>query len=488
MGRRSLLLTQGFNLIPLPADTLTPGTISGMVAWYKANSLYYQVANGHKVVTWADSSGLGNDITNAITAQQPTMYTNVLNGMPVVRFGGSHALQAASKIFDVTKMYTVYIVSKATGIQDGSLIATISFVDGEVIRYMNDGGISKLRFLSGYPVGVTLDSPIPANVFTYNTTVMGDTSSVAGTVTQRVNSGVVGSGSGVRSSTQEDNFTVGALNSGAVPLTGDIAEIIVYEGAHNQADLAVVEYYLNTKYGFGFVPQIQPGLAALYESSAGITLSTLDVTDWADQSVNGNNLAQTNGAIRPSYLSPDTELKSPEASVDFTAIGQFMEAPDAASLGFGTGDFFVATYAKVDYSGVGMLFGKDDYNIGGVTGWFVQTGAGAYLRFGTRDYGGSGNFTYSDMTPVPSAGWHSLIFARVSGVLHQYVDGVLSFSTPEMGVTNINNAVPLKVNASDPFGSTGATENVAEIFMAQATMSNSLAARVHAYLAGRYVP
>ena len=72
-----------------PTEVLTdPSTIAGIKLWLKADAL--ALSDGDPVATWTDSSGLGNNATQATSGSRPTFQTNEINStLPVVRFDGS---------------------------------------------------------------------------------------------------------------------------------------------------------------------------------------------------------------------------------------------------------------------------------------------------------------------------------------------------------------------------------------------------------------
>src|SRR5262245_37146172 len=58
----------------------TPDQITGLVGWWKADSL--ALSDGAAVTSWSDSSGTGNTATQATGGVQPIYKTNILNGKP----------------------------------------------------------------------------------------------------------------------------------------------------------------------------------------------------------------------------------------------------------------------------------------------------------------------------------------------------------------------------------------------------------------------
>ena len=92
-----------------------PSTVTGLEAWYKADSLWTPPAllnDGDPVSMWPDFSGLGHNATQTGTAR-PTFKTNIINGKPVVRFtsAGLQGLNLAALISGASP-WTIFAVTK----------------------------------------------------------------------------------------------------------------------------------------------------------------------------------------------------------------------------------------------------------------------------------------------------------------------------------------------------------------------------------------
>ncbi len=68
--------------------TVTVVEQSAALLWLRADSLA-GLTDGAAVGTWSDVSGQGNDATQSDGAMRPTYRTNVVNGLPAVRFAGN---------------------------------------------------------------------------------------------------------------------------------------------------------------------------------------------------------------------------------------------------------------------------------------------------------------------------------------------------------------------------------------------------------------
>ena len=87
-----------------------------MVLWLKADSGV--TTSGSNVTTWADQSGSGNNVTPDQTSDGPVVLSNIINGLPVIRFNGS--TNNLRKIFTTNNpvgTFTCYVMNQATTAQ-----------------------------------------------------------------------------------------------------------------------------------------------------------------------------------------------------------------------------------------------------------------------------------------------------------------------------------------------------------------------------------
>jgi len=87
-----------------------------LVLWLDADAIIGLV-NGDPVVTWTDQSGLGNDVTQGVAANQPTYRTGIINGYPAVQFdGGNDYLRRAAAVLNQVDGWTIVVVMQPTGL------------------------------------------------------------------------------------------------------------------------------------------------------------------------------------------------------------------------------------------------------------------------------------------------------------------------------------------------------------------------------------
>ncbi len=230
-----IAITSPAGLGPISVRSVFVST-SGMSAaadhlkfWLKADAIT-GLSSGGAVSSWPDSSGYGNNATQATLIQRPLWVANALGGQPVVRFDGSNdTLNLASQI---TAARTVFIVVKhATGTQDyahvlGSITAnvwdfhggtgtTLFYNNSVVANVLN--GTAFLNGLSATPVAMV--KPTAYSVLSFVPT----------------------------GNTRFDN--IGNDHGYAARYwNGDYAEVITYDTALSDVDRRGVESYLQNKY------------------------------------------------------------------------------------------------------------------------------------------------------------------------------------------------------------------------------------------------
>lgn len=215
-----------------PVHVFSPMDIPGLRLWLKADSLVLN--NNDPVSTWADSSGNGNDATQATGINQPLYITNVVNGNPIVRFDGSNDYMDTPAL-TCARPNTVIICASQT-----SKTTTGTFHD----TYTGARQYSRLT-TSGFFDSNTTDSTDHSGAFHVFSAWRDSGTTVTIYVDQsQTGTGTPGGGWDGTSGAIIGTFGVG----GGDQLNGDIAEVICYNSALSSADRLSVEGYLKTKY------------------------------------------------------------------------------------------------------------------------------------------------------------------------------------------------------------------------------------------------
>ena len=101
--------TEGINITG-SSQTYTPtgvqpNTIANLVRWFKADAIT-GLNDGDAVSTWTDSAGLGN--ATGTTTTRPLYKTNILNGLPAVRFDGTDDILKIATAFAPQTVFVVF--------------------------------------------------------------------------------------------------------------------------------------------------------------------------------------------------------------------------------------------------------------------------------------------------------------------------------------------------------------------------------------------
>ncbi len=207
----------------------TPRDISGLAAWYRGDSI---AANSGTLASWNDSSGRGRHALQTTPANQPTITPNSagVDGHKVLTFGGLHLLQA---VFPLTQPASVVIVAR-----DTQGFGATDLVDGVYLNSMvvqrNPG-----TWLI-YSGGFVLDGVADANWHIFVACFDGVSSSL------RIDGGAGVSGN---AGVPADIFGIDiGASSGGSGMSGDIAEVIVFNRRLQVGPINWLGRYLSEKY------------------------------------------------------------------------------------------------------------------------------------------------------------------------------------------------------------------------------------------------
>lgn len=236
----------------MPCD---PSDIAGMQLWLKADSL--ALSDNDPVSTWVDSSGSGNDATQA-GALRPTYKTNQINGLPAVRFNGTSQYLNSNAAADHLPL---------------SIFAIVNPTDATAYRYIVGPSVSgnfgwRMNQTSG--VMVALRTGVAQ---------IGESSTALTTgAFQAATFSYLGLGAYAyyHNGTADGSGTSGQTFSGGAPITligsgdgfywyGDIAELMKYDSVLSSDDMGHVNQYISDKYGLTIANMV-PCAETLYPS------------------------------------------------------------------------------------------------------------------------------------------------------------------------------------------------------------------------------
>jgi len=228
-----------------------PASLGGLKAWYNASALA-GLANGDAIITWADGSGFGNTLTMTSYGGQVSYLSSdaLLNNLPVASFAGNAFMDlpfASGNTIPTGDSFTLYTVGYSA-----ASIGTYACMGGpgawqQMLGFVPYGGITycNLNGNNAASKDISSNTPLILSYGYQSGTGTGDNlfyvnGSNAG-VSQTGSSEVVNLNQG---------FRVGArYASDPLLLVGSVAEVILYQGKHNDADRVAVTAYLAAKYG-----------------------------------------------------------------------------------------------------------------------------------------------------------------------------------------------------------------------------------------------
>lgn len=229
-----------------------PKQVGGLKLWLDATDPAAngtQPANLSSVSTWVDKSGVGNNLVQAVGANQPTYRTNILNSKPTVRFNSVNSFMQKTSASSLGTQLTVFVVGTTSGngtnrgsffdystnVTTNTGMNLLNEATPTIVGGFFDGGLKQA-------ISAAIVLPYTAVLYAYNN---GTNAFVFSNGTQ-IATVACGNVSG-----SPNVYTIGALFGPLANyyLNGDIAEIVAYNGNISAAQKLLVNRYLGNKWG-----------------------------------------------------------------------------------------------------------------------------------------------------------------------------------------------------------------------------------------------
>ncbi len=396
------------SIFALSIDAQIPTT--GNVLWLKADAAVYTDAaattpasTGQTVAQWNDQSGNAAHAICTPTIYRPTFVTNVINGKPVVRFTNNF-LQTPNIDLSTTDKTDMYVVYKSVAPNTNWEIVAEHGADYNSIIGFNLLENTQSQAYNGMFAGMSgggynhKDYPFKANEFKMVNTSFDKAAAASAKVNLRINSKDItlyDQPSAASSGTFANNpLYIGNRGSNlAYPLSGDIAEIILYNRKLTPAEKTTIEAYLNTKYNI-----------------------TCNV---------------------------NTPLPGSGNCLQMGNFGAF--AQDDADIDFGNNDFTVEfwTMKRALTSSVYNSQCVNKWNSGNVPGsneWAIATSSDGFNNIPSFNIeSGTTIYKADATTSLPINKWYHIAGVREGNNLKIYVNGILEGTTAIPPGTSINN-------------------------------------------------
>jgi len=394
-----------------------PPIIPGLALWLDAADVNSMTITNNTMKAWKDKSSNNLSVTFPVT--YPPYNTNSLNGLGTVTLN-NNLLQATLPFTLGTSNYSIMILFKVTantspGIMLGSVVSGAS---------SNSVGLGYgANYYNYFEFGVAGDIKytLGSNVFT---TLIGVRSS--GSNYFYVNGNSALSNVPATLSINSPLVNIGAVDTRAIYMVGQVAEVLLYSNAFTTNQRQQVEGYLAWKWGLQnslptshpfynepYLPNtlatpylgLNPVSSVLPNMIPGCAL-WLDAADASTVVLSGSNVTQWNDK---SGLSNNTK--------SVTGIPKFTNNA-------------LNGYPSISFNGSSGFFGPASNTTSNLTGFFVGTMSnGVYFTGRALSLGNAGQFDYNTASNI------NLLSANTPPTIcwfrgNQYVNYSISYSVP----------------------------------------------------------
>lgn len=236
-----------------PVVPAAPDDLSGLVQWFKADSL--ALSDGTAVATW--TAAVGGNASQATSGKRPVFKTAIWNGQPVIRFDGSDDVLTFAALGSTLSTYTIVAVARPDVTNAPRLLLSrnsAGYDDDIIIGVDSDDAFTTNTLMSASvhaaatSTRTVVESAAPSiavpelTVVRYDGSALGIRQGTANETQVLVASAVIKS---------SGTWAVGANTDSAAYRywDGDIAEIAIYNRCLSLNEIASMEAHLSGKYG-----------------------------------------------------------------------------------------------------------------------------------------------------------------------------------------------------------------------------------------------
>ena len=445
----------------LVSPAIDPGTLSGVVARYRADSITGKAPNtianctgwfradmgvtlnGSKVSAWADQSGSGHNLTQAVSANQPTFVSASadFNNQPALSFAADFDWLASASGWSLGANTSIVIIGEDNGGSSGYA----GVADNTTWILTAHGGKYSTAGASFVDSTVAVSANTPS-VFTM-------TSDGSSNVTWYINGGVtVGTGN-ANFAANTSGLVIGALNTlNTSGLVGKIVEVAVFSRALTANEVADIQTYAAIRYKIGV---------------------TNTVYAWNDISGSGDanrNASQATAANAPSVVGSDSSYNN-NTSISFSG----------STCNLQTGVWSVAPPT----TGTVIIIGNDSNGSG--SAFIDGNTVNSYLI----EDGGSGNVTWG-LSAYPNATYGklntpSVIVATFNGASSALYANTISTNNALLASQNVGSSSVTKITLGNKADNTGVLNGkILECVIINRVLTQAEIVGVNVYASTRY--
>ena len=233
---------------------------TGLASWLSAVSGL--TANNGSVTQWNDLSGNGNNLVPAPASSllpAPTVTQDPVSGNPVLTFSGTQGLVSSSAV-NLSGDITIIVAAASRNVpQAYHAVQLVAFASGPWYGYYDyypNSGVWNQNFM-GLGGAAPATSALVVTSMTYSS---------SGQLASFYSQGLPNGTNAVSGASEAGNMFIG------LGWTGDIAEVIIYNGALSTAQRQQVEMNLSIKYNLQYIP---PVITPNGGSTSSVSISTI---------------------------------------------------------------------------------------------------------------------------------------------------------------------------------------------------------------------
>ena len=222
-----------------------------MICWLRSDA--YVTYSGSNVSAWMDQSGQGYNATQSNSANQPSLVTGAINGLPTISFNGSSSfMQFPTGFNNFAQGLSIFLVVKpaaTTALSQILNLGTGSSNDYNLGIEINSSTEAEYFVYTGAGSGMTSVSYGSAITATAQLIEVIQTGTSATILTDGANPVTNASMNSIpEPTTGRTNSYLGQASGGGNFFNGEIAEVIIFNTALTTAQRQSIENYLISKF------------------------------------------------------------------------------------------------------------------------------------------------------------------------------------------------------------------------------------------------
>lgn len=370
-------------LVQIDASAADVINMGEKILWLKADN--GALTSGSSVTQWMNMTG-SLTIDQPTSANQPTLSTNVLNGLPAVDFDGASPseqwLSVSSFFGNLSNGCTMYFVIKpeSTVNTDATIIDLGNGNNNDIgVRQPNSTDIKVIAYNGTTSSSYTATNAATADSFQLLEVVHNGSAANVDTFKDGIKTGF-GPVNTLNNPSRATNY-IGKWNDGTGFFNGKIAELIVFAKTLTPEERAKIKAYLTNRYAMTPCPPYVSPITGVYDSGPTYPNPNMTITAGTGSTIHYTTNGDTPTTGSPTYSSSvpiygSTIIKSiaVQNSISSPVATSYIQC-DLTSRALPTG---AVAWFRSDY---GLTTSGDN-----ITGWADMSGQGYHATQSNGSY------------------------------------------------------------------------------------------------------